>query len=152
MADKHKPAGETVIISVAMVGMTLLQVEIVHAGARYSIDREDIISIMEDDTAQAAAMGSSVNVLMQVKAEVLDSFSLKPSVVGVPVRPFGLRNPAEPIPFAQTSADKAWRERVGYPFSANSKFRVAETIVTSMTDSYSGGVKDDSLSDRHPND
>src|SRR5260370_291618 len=117
MADKHKPAGGTVIISVAMVGMTLLQVEIVHAGARYSIDRENIISITEDDTAQAAAMGSSVNVLMQVKAEVLASFSLKPPVVGVPVRPFGFRNPADPMPFAQTPADKAWREREGHRFS-----------------------------------
>jgi hypothetical protein len=103
-----------ITLSATVVGVTTRQVEFLHQGSRYVIDREDVLDVSEDTSSPVPPQGK--NVVMRVKPDAtITSQANFPVGVLTASTPFALRNPAPPITFTPTPADAAWRARVGYP-------------------------------------
>ncbi|TMI99550.1 MAG: hypothetical protein E6G97_21780 [Alphaproteobacteria bacterium] len=145
MSKVREFANTALTMTVGIIGVTSQQVQFMHNGARYAVARENLLEISENTSARDNIQGRSALIRIKADAELILQAEASPEVPEA-VIPFGLRQPAAPVPFSQSSADRIWREQVGYPFSGATRMSALDSWAN--TDSTSGGQKDDNKSDK----
>ncbi len=114
--DAQPSLSDNLSIPAVVTSVTSVHVYFEYQGSRYSVDRNNVVDISENASAPAPEKGKAVLLQMKPDAVVSSQVNL-PAGALVAQKPFALRHAAPPLTVQQTPADKAWRERVGYPFS-----------------------------------